>query len=92
IRRGLLPRLGAWNATTAGAAAFVALIAAAELVLPAVHETPPAFPADVLWHFRLASLAIGATLWAVLGLGFGVAAERLLATSTPRGSVTRVAA
>jgi hypothetical protein len=80
IRRQLLPRLGAWNATLLGAGAFVAVVAAVELVLPGVHETPAGFPADVLWRFRLASLGINATLWLTIGLGFGAVAERLLAT------------
>jgi predicted tellurium resistance membrane protein TerC len=80
VRRDLLARLGDWNATIAGAGAFVVLVAAAELILPAVHETPAGFPADVLWHFRVASLGINATLWAVIGLGFGAAAERLIAS------------
>jgi hypothetical protein len=81
IRRELLPRLGECNAAIAAAATFVALVAVAQLVLPAVGETPPAFPADVMWQFRIASLAIGATLWTAIGLGFGAAADRLLATS-----------
>jgi hypothetical protein len=79
IRRTLLPRLGAWNAAILAGAAFVAVVATAELILPAVHETPAGFPADVLWHFRIASLGIHATIWTTLGLGFGLAAERLLA-------------
>ena len=78
IRRDLLPRLGAWNAGLAAAGAFLALIALAELILPAVHEVPPGFPADVLWRFRIASLGTDAILWAVIGLGFGAAAERLV--------------
>jgi hypothetical protein len=78
IRRALLPRLGAWNAAILAGAAFVAIVAAAELILPAVHETPAGFSADVLWRFRLASLGINATIWTTLGLGFGYAAERLL--------------
>lgn len=87
IRRELLPRLGAWNAAIAAAASFVALVVLAQLVLPAVNETPAGFPSDVMWEFRLASLAISATLWAAIGLGFGVAAERVLAAqSEPRRS------
>jgi hypothetical protein len=84
IRRELAPRLGAWNATIAAAAGFVVLIVVTELILPPVHETPNAFPADVLWHFRVASLAINATLWTAIGLGFGAAAERLLAARVPQ--------
>ena len=81
IRRQALPRLGAWNASIVAAASFVVLIVVAQLVLPTVDEIPAGFPADVMWEFRLASLAISATLWAAIGLGFGAAAERLLASS-----------
>jgi hypothetical protein len=81
VRRRLVPRLGAWDAALAAAAAFVVLVGAAELILPAVHETPSGFPADVLYRFRLASLGISLTLWTTLGLAFGSAAERLCAES-----------
>ncbi|HEY4094208.1 MAG TPA: CbtA family protein, partial [Baekduia sp.] len=56
IRRQVLPALGGWNAAILAFAAFVIVVAGAELVLPAVHETPSGFPADVLYRFRLASL------------------------------------
>ena len=88
VRRDLLSRLGAWNAGIAAAGTFLALIAAAELILPAVHEVPAGFPADVLWRFRVASLGTEATLWAVIGLGFGAAAERLIA-QRPHAMATR---
>lgn len=78
-RRQLAERLGGtWNATIAAGVLFVVVIALAQLILPAVHETPAGFPADVLYRFRVASLGINATLWLGLGLGFGAAAERLL--------------
>jgi Probable cobalt transporter subunit (CbtA) len=87
IRRELEPRLGAWNAAIAAMAGFVALIVVAQLVLPAVNETPAGFPSDVMWQFRLASLAISGTIWAAIGLGFGAAAERLIASSAePRAA------
>ena len=79
IRRELLGRLGGWNAGLVAAGAFVAVVAVAELILPVVHETPAGFPADVLYRFRVASLGTSLTLWAALGLGFGMASERLLA-------------
>lgn len=82
IRRRLVGRQGAWNAAIIAAVVFVAMVAVAEVVLPAVHETPQGFPADVLYRFRLASLGISATLWLTIGLGFGVVAERLLAPRT----------
>ena len=88
IRRELQPRLGAWNAAIAAAASFVALIVVAQVVLPAVDELPAGFPPAVLWDFRLASLAISATLWAAIGLGFGAAAERLLAAHPQRRAAT----
>jgi hypothetical protein len=86
LRRELRPRLGAWNAGIVAAVAFVALVAVAELILPVAEPTPPGFPADVLWRFRIASLGVNATLWATLGLGFGAAAERLLASHAPRAA------
>lgn len=92
IRRQLLARLGTWNAAIAAGAAFVVLIAVAQVLLPSVHEMPRGFPADVLYRFRVASIAIGATLWTVLGLGFGIAAERLLAHVAPRSSAATVPA
>jgi hypothetical protein len=88
VRRDLLPRLGGWNTGIAAAAVFLVLIAAAELILPGVHEVPAGFPADALWRFRIASLGVDATLWAVIGLGFGAAAERLVA-QRPRAMAVR---
>jgi hypothetical protein len=55
-------------------------------VLPPVHETPAGFPADVLYRFRLASLGVNLTLWTAIGLGFGAAAQRLLASGTTQAS------
>jgi hypothetical protein len=78
IRRDLLSRTTNWSATLLAVAALIAIVAAAQLILPAVHETPPGFPADVLYRFRLASLGINLTLWTAIGLGYGVAAERLI--------------
>jgi len=92
IRRELLGRLGAWNAATVAGLAFVAVVAVAELILPAVHETPAGFPADVLWHFRVASLGINAVLWTALGLGFGLLAERLLVAHAPRRAAVALGA
>lgn len=81
IRRQLLPRVGTWNAGLAALAGFVVVVVAAELILPAFHETPAGFPADVLYRFRLASLGTNLTLWTTIGLGFGAAAQRLLVST-----------
>lgn len=65
-------------------AVYIALVAAAAFILPGVNEVPKGFPADTLWHFRLASLGTQACIWATLALGFGALAERLLLSrSTP---------
>jgi Probable cobalt transporter subunit (CbtA) len=89
VRRRLLPRAGAWNAAIAAGALLLAVVAGAELILPAVHETPAGFPADVLYRFRLASLGINATLWLALGLGFGALAERLVELPARRATAPR---
>ncbi len=76
LQRALVMRWGAWNATLGAAAAFVAGAAIVCAVLPVVDEVPDDFPATVLWHFRLATVAIQATMWATLGAGFGVLTRR----------------
>ncbi len=92
VRRQLLPRVGSWNSGMLAVAAFLAAIVVGELILPAVHETPQGFPADVLWRFRIASLGINATIWATIGLGFGAVAQRLLAPRPARRSAVAVQA
>jgi peptidoglycan/LPS O-acetylase OafA/YrhL len=70
---------------------YLVLVTAAAAILPGVHEVPKGFPADTLWHFRLASLGTQACIWATLGLGFGALADRLLVSasrSTPTAAGT----
>jgi hypothetical protein len=83
LARALLARLGAWNAWLLAACAFIFVVAAVQLVLPAVDETPPGFPAELLWRFRIASLGTQFVLWASFGAIFGALAERVL-ISRPR--------
>jgi hypothetical protein len=67
-----------------GLGVYMALVTGAALALPGVHEVPEGFPADTLWHFRLASLGTQACIWTTLGIVFGALAERLLVSrSTP---------
>jgi hypothetical protein len=80
LGRSLMARLGGWNAALAGGAAYIVAMIAAAVLLPGIDEVPEDFPAAVLWQFRLASLGNQAVLWATLGLGFGLLAERLLQT------------
>jgi predicted cobalt transporter CbtA len=55
---------------------------AAETPLPLLDETGaivfPGFPADLLYDFRLYSLGVHLLMWTVLGVVFGLLAERLL--------------
>jgi len=79
IRRRLIGRFGSWNATLVGAAGFIVIVAVAQLLLPSINEVPDQFPAVVLWRFRIASLGIEFVLWTVIGVLFGIVAERVLA-------------
>lgn len=89
LGRRLAPRLGNWNATVAAGAAFLLAVTLAYVFLPSYNEVGPDFPGQLLWQFRLATLAVQAVLWAVFGLVFGALAERLL---TPESARPRPAA
>jgi hypothetical protein len=71
LGRRLTSRLGAWNAGLAAGAAYVITVAAVQALLPSINEVPDAFPATVLWNFRIASLGTQLVLWATIGLLFG---------------------
>lgn len=79
LGKRLAPRLGNWNATLAAGALFVLAVGLAYAFLPSYNNVPEHFPADVLWEFRMAALAVQTTLWTAFGLVFGVLAERVLA-------------
>jgi hypothetical protein len=78
LGRGLLARLGTWNAVIVAAAAYVVVVALAGSVMPPVNEVPDGFSAVLLWNFRLASLGMQVILWTTLGLGFGALAAHTL--------------
>lgn len=82
LGKRLAPRLGNWNATIAAGSFFILAVGLAYAFLPAVNEMPKDFSANVVWEFRLAALAIQATLWASFGLVFGHLAERVLEPRT----------
>ncbi|MBZ2407650.1 CbtA family protein [Streptomyces sp. L06] len=84
LGRRLAPRLGNGNATVAAGAAFLLAVTLAYVFLPSYNEVGPDFPGQLLWQFRLATLAVQAVLWAVFGLVFGVLAERLLTPESAR--------
>ncbi len=77
--RRLIPRHGLWNASLGGALLFIVLIAFAQLLLKDINEVPAAFPAVVLWRFRIASLGIQCIMWMTLGFLFGYLVEKTMA-------------
>lgn len=56
--------------------AFLAIVAVGYVLMPGINEVGDDFPATLLWEFRISSLAIQATLWLALGLGFAYLTER----------------
>jgi predicted cobalt transporter CbtA len=93
--RRLAVRFGAWNAGLLAAGSYLVAIVVVAVLLPSVDETPeplrdaagaivyPGFPADVLYEFRLVSLATQLVLWASIGLVFSVVSSRLLSERAP---------
>jgi hypothetical protein len=79
LAKSLSSRSDGWSAWLVGATTYVVIVAIAGYALPAVNEVPEHFSAVVLWNFRVASLGLQAVLWTVVGLLFGVLAERALA-------------
>jgi hypothetical protein len=76
LRKRLAARHGAWSAALIASAAYVVVVALVAALLPPINEVPPDFPAVVLWHFRIDSLAMQVIMWSALGLGFGALTER----------------
>ncbi|MFZ0118157.1 MAG: CbtA family protein [Pseudonocardiaceae bacterium] len=74
----LASRLSGWNATLVAIGSFVVIVAAVQVLLPTVNEVPDAFPATVLWNFRVASLGTQLVMWATIGLVFGPLVTRHL--------------
>jgi hypothetical protein len=71
-------RIAAFDAALAAAGAYALTMFLAAAILPEIDEVPPQFPADVLWDFRVAAIAMHALVWAALGYLFGLWADRLL--------------
>jgi len=78
IKPFFVQRFSNWNATIIVALSYLALVAVAGLLLPAVNEVPEQFPAVVLWKFRIVSVGAQFIMWATIGLLFGAFAQRSL--------------
>jgi predicted cobalt transporter CbtA len=86
LGRRVAARFGGWNAALLGAGLFILVVIGVQFALPEINEVPDAFPAVVLWRFRIAALGMQAVLWASLGLIYGILAERRLAQRTGRSA------
>lgn len=76
VRRRAAMKLGAWNGSIVAGLVFVAIIAAVQLSMPAIDEVPAAFPAVLLWKFRVAAIGMQVIMWTTIGLLFGAMVER----------------
>ncbi len=76
LARRLRERFTGWNATLLAMLTGAVVLAATYLLLPRIDETPPDFPATVLWQFRVSSFAAQAALWTSIGLLFGTLTDR----------------
>lgn len=78
IRAWLAERRDATTATVVAGLSYLAVVVAAGLILPGIHEVPKNFPATTLWRFREASIGMQVVLWATIGVIFSVAAQRVM--------------
>lgn len=74
--RQFFGQLGGWNAVLVGAGVYIVLTGLAFYFLPTINEVPNGFPADLLWKFRIDSLAIQGILWGAIAVIFGMLIER----------------
>lgn len=79
IRAWLAARRDATTATVVAGLSYLAVVVAAGLILPGIHEVPRNFPATTLWRFREASIGMQVVLWATIGVIFSLAAQRIMA-------------
>jgi predicted cobalt transporter CbtA len=76
VRRRAALKLGAWNGSIVAGVVFVVIIAAVQLSMPTINEVPAAFPAVLLWKFRVAAIGMQVIMWTTIGLLFGAMVER----------------
>jgi pimeloyl-ACP methyl ester carboxylesterase len=84
IRAWLAARRDPTSATVVAGLSYLAVVVAAGLILPGIHEVPKNFPATTLWRFREASIGMQAVLWATIGVVFSVAAQRVMVGAPSR--------
>ncbi|MFM0045835.1 CbtA family protein [Paraburkholderia sediminicola] len=91
VRRRAALKLGAWNGSIVAGVVFVVIIAAVQLSMPTINEVPAAFPAVLLWKFRVAAIGMQVIMWTTIGLLFGALIERSKLLAPATGSATKSA-
>lgn len=76
LKRLLVPQFGEWNAALLAAGGYLILVAAVGFLLPPINEVPEAFPAVVLWRFRVSSIGAQLIMWGTLRVLFGSLTDR----------------
>ena len=84
VRAWLAGRRDPTTATVVAGLSYLAVVVAAALILPGIHEVPRSFPATTLWRFREALIGMQAVLWATIGVVFSVAAQRVMVGAPAR--------
>lgn len=84
IRAWLGARRDPGTATVVAGLSYLAVVVAAGLILPGIHEVPKNFPATTLWRFREASIGMQAVLWTTIGVVFATAAQRVMVGAPAR--------
>ena len=87
LRKRLVRHLGGWNAALIAAGSYLGAVIVVAFILPRINEVPDAFPAVVLWQFRIASFGMQFVMWATIGLVFGALTERMV--TTHQGQIAR---
>ena len=80
LKRLIAPQFGEWNASLLATASYVILVTVAGFLLPTINEVPDAFPAVVLWRFRVASIGAQLIMWGTLGVLFGSLTGRVFSS------------
>lgn len=70
-----------FDAMLAAVGAYIVIVALGQAVLPSIDEVPASFPASLLWSFRIAAIATQLVLWGVIGITFGILADKLIRKS-----------
>lgn len=68
VAKRLSSSMGGWNAVVVAFVGYLVIIVVTAWLLSIIDEVPADFSADLLWRFRMASVAVQATVYTVTGL------------------------